>query len=984
MQPTHYKLLTFKVLWVWICLLGTHGLKAQIKGNLIKDINLIDFPYTVTEFNSEHGLINNHAYAVVTNPDNGNLLISSTNNIQRFNGYEFDLFTPLENTKNRIFLPIFNNASQTKIYGAAGPGGFYQIYPTLTLLKEGFRFWPVEDDLLGWGDGGMVVLMKEDLSMDTLAQLPNTKFHKIFSYQDKIFLSSDKETRWLDTLNQSTLPFFEDELMNIRFDSKQQKVYFLFKNALCTYEAGALNPIDLKSPRQNLGFMDFMPLSEGILIGSRNGLLYHQNGKTLHFTMENSSMPTNIINSLYQYDENVIFACTGTSGLLKFERKKAYSYFDKSFLSKNSFGSICADEQGNLYSGSNEELFKIENGKFKIIKQFTGGISSLSLINQELHVGVWGHSLTILDTQYRIVHRALEGKTINGVYTDSKNHYWVGTNQGIFEGTSYTKLQPFLPDRLLGPFAIFKETSDGKLFIGGEKEMVLLSRDRTSIELSLSCENLNCLSFRSFLEESPGKYWIGTLGGGLILMENNQITPLLEKKGNLLSKDIFTLALDSLGNLLMSSNTGINRVSIEKLNDFIEGKIDHLIPANIGTSLGLFNSELNGFFQNNFAKLPNGDFYFPSVSGLVRIPTQNYLISVHSPVITEIEVNGQRVSPNASNFSKKTQIVKFKFAVPSFSSLENNYYQYKLVKNDVASEWSPPQKIPELEFLLLGSGQYSLYLKNLNAANAANPPFIRYDFTIEPYYYETLTFKILALLLPLILIALFIYFFLKISSEKEKYEERMSLIALEIQLSSIFTKINPHLIFNSLNALNFYISIKDSVKSTKLLDAFSKMLRQGLEENERIFIPLNKEMELIKNYLTVQKLRLDESFEFGISVDKNALESPIPNNILLPIIEYLVNQSLSQRTDKNGSISIDCKKGEKSLDISIAHNGPTPIGIDYNSNTISSIPQGLKTLKQLLTLYFYKFNVSIELHTRVLKIKGESFQVQDIKIFEND
>jgi LytS/YehU family sensor histidine kinase len=157
-----------------------------------------------------------------------------------------------------------------------------------------------------------------------------------------------------------------------------------------------------------------------------------------------------------------------------------------------------------------------------------------------------------------------------------------------------------------------------------------------------------------------------------------------------------------------------------------------------------------------------------------------------------------------------------------------------------------------------------------------------------------------------------------------------------------------------------------------------------LEENERIFIPLNREMELIKNYLTVQKLRLDESFEFGISVDKNALESPIPNNILLPIIEYLVNQSLSQRTDKNGSISIDCKKGEKSLDISIAHNGPTPIGIDYKSNTISSIPQGLKTLKQLLTLYFYKFNVSIELHTRVLKIKGESFQVQDIKIFEND
>jgi hypothetical protein len=984
MQPTHYKLLIFKVLWVWICLLGTHGLKAQIKGNLIKDINLIDFPYTVTEFNSEHGMLNNHTYSAIKNPENGNLLISSTNNIQHFNGYEFVPMAPIENTKNKIFFPIFSNASQSKIYADGGPAGFYQIYPTITLLKEGFKFWPVGDDLLGWGGGGMVVLMKEDLSVDTLAHLPNTQIHKIFSYQDKIFLTSAKETRWLDTLNQTTLPFFEDELKNIRFDSLHQKAYFLFKNTLCVYEAGVLTPVDLKSPLPKLDFMDFLPLPEGILIGSRNGLLYHRNGETFHFTMENSGMPTNIINSFYYYDENVIFVCTGTSGLLKFEKKKAFSYFDKSFLAKNSFTSIVSDQDGNLYSGSNYELFKFQNGKFRVIQYFKEGISSLSLINQELQVGVWGHSLTTLDSQYNVIHQTLEGRTIYGVFRDADNQIWAGTDEGVFKGKSYQSLQPFQPNRMKGSFAFFKETSDGKLFIGGEKEMFLLSSDKSSLESTLSCEDLNCLSFRSFLEESPGKYWIGTLGGGLILMENNQITRLLEKKGNMLPKDIFTLALDSLGNLLMSSNTGINRVTLDKLNDFLAGNIDYLIPANIGTSLGLFNSELNGYFQNNHAELPNGDFYFPSVSGLVRIPTQNYLISVHSPVITEIEVNGQPVSPNLSNFGKETQIVKFKFAVPSFSSLENNYYQYKLVKNNAEAEWSPPQKLPELEFLLLGTGQYSLYLKNLNAANTANPPIIRYDFSIAPHYYETLTFQTMAILIPLTIIALFFYFYMKISAEKEKYEDRMSLIALEIQLGSIFTKINPHLIFNTLNALNFFISIKDSEKSTKLLDSFSKMLRQGMEENEKDFIALKIEMELLKNYLTVQKLRMDESFQFAISVDKNALGSPIPNNILLPLLEYILNQSLSQRGDKMGSLTIDCKKGERSLDISIAHNGIHPMGIDYKNNTISSIPSGLKTLKQLLTLYYYKFNVSIELYSRTIEIKEETYQIQDIKIYEND
>jgi len=984
MQILHKKIIALSIFLSGFFFISGALLQAQVKGNLIKDFNLLDFPFTITEYNSEHGLYNNHAYSILKNPDNGDLIISSTNYLLSFNGYEFGLVTSTENTRNFIFYPLYPSLSKNKIYGYGGKKGFYELYPNFELIAPNFKLSPLGRGFIGLGENGEVTLYEDNKDPDTLANLKTPSFKNILSFENKIFLVNERETNLLDIKGNQVLPFFKDELIKVVYDSLEQTAYFLFKNNLFSYKEGALSAIPLTISTEKPSFSDFLVLPEGILIGSRNGLLFHTQGVTSYFTMENSGLPSNIINSLYSFDENIIFASTGTSGILKLERKKAFSSFDKGITDKNSFTSIVNDEEGNLYSGSNKQLFKLNEGHFTLLKSLPSNIASLSLIDNKFFVGTWNSAVYVLDREFNVVEEVLRNKTTYGAFKDSKNNYWFGTNDGVYVGKSLKDLKPLLQERIQGVYSIFMETSDNKLIIGGEKEMFVLDSSRTTIEYSTSCEALNCLSFRGFLEESPGKYWIATMEGGLVLLENQQQISLITQKGNLLPKDIFTLALDSLGNLLMSSNNGINVIALDKVNDFLSGKIKHLIPINIGTSLGLYNSELNGFFQNNFAQLANGEFYFPGVSGITKVPTQKYPVSTHTPKITGILINDQPVSQNLSLYGKETQIIKFKFAIPSFSSLENNYYQYKLVKNNVDTEWSPPQKLPELDFLLLGSGKYSLYLKSINSANVPNPSFLKFDFEIEPYLYEMLWFKFAVIMFPLGIFVFIIYFYIKVKSEKEKFEDKMSLVAMELQLSSIFTKINPHLIFNSLNALNFFISVKDSEKSSKLLDAFSKMLRQGLEENEKSFLPLSKEMELLKNYLTVQKLRLDESFQFSVTVDKNVMGSLIPNNIFLPIAEYILNTSLSQRDDKNGILLIDCKKEQETLFLTLSHNGQIPCGINYNNEIFNSLPLGLNTLKQLLTLYAYKFGTSIVLESQIKDNGLEKVQIQNIKIFEND
>ncbi len=186
--------------------------------------------------------------------------------------------------------------------------------------------------------------------------------------------------------------------------------------------------------------------------------------------------------------------------------------------------------------------------------------------------------------------------------------------------------------------------------------------------------------------------------------------------------------------------------------------------------------------------------------------------------------------------------------------------------------------------------------------------------------------------LVLLLIAAFLMF---------KYIRQQRLANNLLALKSLRSQMNPHFIFNALNSVNSFIALNDERTANKYLSDFSLLMRAVLENSEEDFIPLEKEMELLKLYTKLEHFRFKDKFDYEITVDDaiNVKNFVIPPMLLQPYIENAVWHGLRY------------KKTKGHLDISISQNNPDEISI-----TIADDGIGRKQSKALKTQHQKKQN----------------------------
>lgn len=136
----------------------------------------------------------------------------------------------------------------------------------------------------------------------------------------------------------------------------------------------------------------------------------------------------------------------------------------------------------------------------------------------------------------------------------------------------------------------------------------------------------------------------------------------------------------------------------------------------------------------------------------------------------------------------------------------------------------------------------------------------------------------------------------------------------ELELQSLRAQLNPHFMFNSLNAIQELILKEDNENSHLYLSRFSELLRMLLDNANQPFVSLRKEINLLELYLSLEKLRIPDlkySIEIDNEIDANKIT--IPNMMLQPYIENAIWHGLSP------------KKGEKNLAIKINKKGNSVI-----------------------------------------------------------
>ena len=178
---------------------------------------------------------------------------------------------------------------------------------------------------------------------------------------------------------------------------------------------------------------------------------------------------------------------------------------------------------------------------------------------------------------------------------------------------------------------------------------------------------------------------------------------------------------------------------------------------------------------------------------------------------------------------------------------------------------------------------------------------------------------------------------------------RANSAAHEAQLKMLRYQLNPHFLFNTLNAISTLILDRANETANLTVSKLSDFLRYTLDNDPKNQVTLRKELEAIDLYLEIEKVRFGDRLTVQREIETAAQDALVPSLILQPLIENAIKYAVTPRVD-GGCVRLSAKiRGDKLL-LTLADDGP---GLkQQQSNATSSTGVGLiNTRERLQELY---------------------------------
>lgn len=195
----------------------------------------------------------------------------------------------------------------------------------------------------------------------------------------------------------------------------------------------------------------------------------------------------------------------------------------------------------------------------------------------------------------------------------------------------------------------------------------------------------------------------------------------------------------------------------------------------------------------------------------------------------------------------------------------------------------------------------------------------------------------------------------------QRYESKLkeqNILLMEAKLEALSRQINPHFLFNTLNSVSSLIRINPD-QARKVVYRLSHILRRLLRQQEH-FVPLREEISFIDDYLTIEGVRFGDKLRFEKRIDKAALDWPVPNMLLQPLIENCIKHGISGKVE-GGAILIEATAGRDVLRLSVSDDG---VGIEEKDRgKVFQKGIGLSNTRQRLQVLYagrFRFDVLSE------------------------
>jgi two-component system, sensor histidine kinase YesM len=225
-------------------------------------------------------------------------------------------------------------------------------------------------------------------------------------------------------------------------------------------------------------------------------------------------------------------------------------------------------------------------------------------------------------------------------------------------------------------------------------------------------------------------------------------------------------------------------------------------------------------------------------------------------------------------------------------------------------------------------------------------------------------------------------------------ENELITLKTQAELNVLQQQINPHFLYNTLEAINVQVKLAGEERASMMLTALAQMFR-FTTKNSSSLILLEKELEHVKNYVMIQQMRFNFKFTMEWSIDDDTSKLQVLKFILQPIVENSINHGLYS-IQSEGLIQISTKLINGRLKLSISDNGVgirapelarinaifcnSKSGIDEDRQQIGSKGNGIALQNVYRRLYLhYKGNISMEITSKYMH--GTTVSI-DIPIIE--
>lgn len=668
--------------------------------------------------------------------------------------------------------------------------------------------------------------------------------------------------------------------------------------------------------------INFFPCySEGDLVAG-----FRRNGGACLYNLQYRQttgvfLPEYIINDVYKDRENNLWFSTKEHGVFKLSNARPVTYkIPNHKVSSVRF--IYGADNGIFLGTHNDGIWKISS----ITQDMATKVTRTKLpMQQGLHWLQQYPNLFINYTGADFLNLENWHMNVKSIYTFDDS-LLVATSGGAATGS----IKSFSRNAFR---VIFKDRTtcaikhQGFYYIGTLYGLFVLDAGYHIIAQPLNCR------ISHFAAGADGSLWIAAYDRGIFRLKHNQLTDSINEGNSVISSNTCRRILLTGNELWAGTDKGLNRIRITDSGCTVTA---------VYTAPGWLNSN-----TINAILVTDSTVYAGTSEGLCafnRYPdTGNPLFNL---ALTDMSVSGRDMAwQEEPVLNHGNNDIKFGFSAISFS-LQHISYRYYLA--GLTTHWEETTE-PVLNFFALPSGNYELQVQAIDQMGNRSP-VMRKKFRVKMALYEHWWFRAGVLLVVaggiLFLLQLRIKKIKKTEAEKTAVGKRIA----ALEQMALRAQMNPHFIFNCLNSIQGYILKSDVAGANFYLSEFGNLVRQTLENAPKLYIPLREEITYLRHYIELERLQINQAFDYDIRVDARLLDLPFPNMILQPYVENAIKHGLNKNEAK-GRLSIAFDRPDMyTLTCIIEDDGPGIESVSAGHNKAHNSKGMLLTQQRIATL----------------------------------